>query len=201
MLKVRFQRIGRTNDPAFRIVVLEKARAAKSGRIVEQVGTYNPKTKALTLDEEKVKNWIANGAEATGSVHNLLVEKGVVEGKKINVLPKKHPIKKAEVDEVSSPDTSQREGSREEEAKEETTTAPKVAETAEAPAEESAETPTETEAPKEEPAALAEEAPAEETKSEEAPKTEATEAKAEPPASLEAGAESSEGSNGKAKIE
>lgn len=93
---IRFQRIGRTNDPAFRIVVLEKERAAKAGNIVELLGTYNPRSKALTLDEEQVKYWISKGAQPTDSIHNLLVNKGVIEGKKVNVLPKKTPQIKEE---------------------------------------------------------------------------------------------------------
>ncbi len=94
MLMIRFQRIGRTNDPAFRIVVLEKERAAKAGNIVELLGTYNPRSKALTLNEERVKHWITMSAQPTGSIHNLLVDKKVIEGKKINVLPKKTSQKK-----------------------------------------------------------------------------------------------------------
>lgn len=93
---IRYQRIGRTNDPAFRIVLLEKERAAKSGRITEQLGTYNPKSKALSLDAERVKYWIGVGAQPTASIHNLLISKGIIEGKKINVLPKKTPPKPAE---------------------------------------------------------------------------------------------------------
>lgn len=91
---IRFQRIGRTNDPAFRIVVLEKERAAKAGNIVELLGTYNPRSKALTLDAESVKEWIAKGAQPTGSIHNLLINKGIITGKKVNVLSKKTPQKK-----------------------------------------------------------------------------------------------------------
>jgi len=91
---IRFQRIGRTNDPAFRIVLLEKARAAKDGNIVELLGTYNPRSKALTLDEESVKAWIGKGAQPTDSIRNLLISKGVIEGKKVNALPKKTPQKK-----------------------------------------------------------------------------------------------------------
>lgn len=101
---IRFQRIGRTNDPAFRISVLEKERSAKAGAIVEQVGTYNPKTKALTLNAESIKAWIGKGAQPTDSVHNLLVSQGVIEGKKRNVLPKKTVPKKDEpVAEAASP--------------------------------------------------------------------------------------------------
>ena len=94
---IRFQRIGRTNDPAFRIVVLEKERAAKAGNIVELLGTYNPRSKALTLDEERVKHWIRQGAQPTDSIHNLLVNKKIIEGKKVNALPKKTPQKSEEV--------------------------------------------------------------------------------------------------------
>ena len=93
MLMIRFQRTGRTNDPAFRIAVLEKERAAKAGNVVELLGTYNPKSKALTLNEEQVKHWLAMGAQPTDSIRNLLISKGVIEGKKVNVLPKKTPQK------------------------------------------------------------------------------------------------------------
>ena len=93
MLMIRFQRTGRTNDPAFRIAVLEKERAAKAGNIVEQLGTYNPRSKALTLNEESVKAWLAKGAQPTDSIRNLLITKGVIEGKKVNVLPRKSPVK------------------------------------------------------------------------------------------------------------
>jgi len=94
MLMIRFQRIGRTNDPAFRIVVLEKERAAKAGNIVEQLGTYNPRSKAITLNEQGVKDWIAKGAQPTDSIRNLFITKGIIAGKKVNVLPKKTPQKK-----------------------------------------------------------------------------------------------------------
>ena len=90
---IRFQRIGRTNDPAFRIVVLEKERAAKAGNIVELLGTYNPRSKALTLNEESVKGWMAKGAQPTDSIRNLLINKKVIEGKKVNALPKRTPQK------------------------------------------------------------------------------------------------------------
>lgn len=100
---IRFQRIGRTNDPAFRIVLLEKTRAAKAGDITELLGTYNPKSKALTLNEARVKEWIAKGAQPTDSIHNLLVAKGIIEGKKVNVLPKKTSQKKEGAEAAAAP--------------------------------------------------------------------------------------------------
>ena len=103
MLMIRFQRIGRTNDPAFRIVVLEKKRAAKAGNIVELLGTYNPRSKALTLNEAHIKEWITKGAQLTGSIRNLLITKGVIEGKKGNMLPKKTPQKGPETEVTAVP--------------------------------------------------------------------------------------------------
>lgn len=96
MLKIRFQRTGRKNDPAFRIVVTDSKNSTKTGNHVDVVGSYHPKTKDTILKEDAIKKWLAIGAQASGTVHNLLISKGVIEGKKINVLPKKTPIIKEE---------------------------------------------------------------------------------------------------------
>jgi len=94
MLKIRFQRTGRKNDPAFRIVVTEHTASPKAGTNAAVVGSYHPKTKATSIDADAVKSWLQKGAKASGTVHNLLVSKGVIEGKKVNVLKKKTPIVK-----------------------------------------------------------------------------------------------------------
>ena len=161
MLMIRFQRIGRTNDPAFRIVVLEKERAAKAGNIVELLGTYNPRSKALTLNEEQVKHWLSMGAQPTDSIRNLLINKKVIEGKKVNVLPRKSPQKSEEAIAAEAAAA---------EAVKAAAAAEKAA--AEAPAPEAA---PEVEAPTEaEVAAEAEPAPAEEAAPAETPATEET---------------------------
>ncbi len=95
MLKIRFQRVGRVNDPAFRVVVLEHTASTKAGTNVAVVGSHNPRTKHTILDAQAIKGWIGKGAQPTGTVHNLLVTKGIIEGKKVNVLQKKN-IKKTE---------------------------------------------------------------------------------------------------------
>ena len=101
---IRFQRIGRKNDPAFRIAVLEKTAGPKAGKYVDLVGTYNPKTKAVTLAPERIQDWIKKGAQVSPSLHNLLVTKGVIEGKKMNVLPKKTaPVKEVVAEEAPAP--------------------------------------------------------------------------------------------------
>ena len=89
MLKIRMQRTGRINQPSYRIIVTEHTRGPKTGNFVEKLGTYNPRTKEKTLDETRVKYWLSVGAQASGTMHNMLVSGGIVTGKKINVLPKK----------------------------------------------------------------------------------------------------------------
>ena len=87
MLKIRMQRVGRINQPSYRIVVTEHTASPKAGKFVEKLGTYNPHTKVRTLDEARVKYWISVGAQPSATMHNMLVSSGIVSGKKINVLP------------------------------------------------------------------------------------------------------------------
>lgn len=94
MLMIRFQRIGRRNDPSFRMVVTEKTAGPKAGKFVDLVGTYNPKTKVSTINADRIKYWMSTGAQVSPSLMNLLIKKDVLKGDKINVLPKKSPIKK-----------------------------------------------------------------------------------------------------------
>lgn len=82
MLMIRFQRIGRKNDAAFRMAVLPKASGPKAGKYVDLVGTYNPKTKAMTVDGARIKDWVSKGAQVSPSLHNLLIKNGVLEGTK-----------------------------------------------------------------------------------------------------------------------
>ncbi len=96
MLKIRLQRYGRTNDPSFRVVVLESTRGPKAGNHVEQIGFYNAATKQKSLDVERAKYWMSKGAQPSDTVYNMLVTAGAISGKKRNVLPKKSPIIKEE---------------------------------------------------------------------------------------------------------
>lgn len=89
MLVIRFQRVGRKNDPAFRIVLTEKRSKPKSGEI-EILGSFHPKTKETRLKNERILYWLSKGAKASPRVHNLLISKGVIRGKKIDVAKKKH---------------------------------------------------------------------------------------------------------------
>jgi small subunit ribosomal protein S16 len=91
MLKIRLQRTGRKNDPHFRLIVTESTLKAKTTQFAEIVGTYNVKAGIFEAKADRVNHWISVGAQVTPTAHNLLVTKGVITGKKINVLPKKTP--------------------------------------------------------------------------------------------------------------
>lgn len=84
MLVIRFQRVGRKNDPAFRVVVTEKRSKPKSGEL-EILGSYHPKTKHTVLKSERILYWMSKGAQISPTVHNLLVKHGIIKGKKIGI--------------------------------------------------------------------------------------------------------------------
>ncbi len=77
MLAIRMQRNGRSHYPTYRIVVQEAQRHPLSGRVVAEVGNYNPATKALTLDKEAVKKYLSNGAQPSSRVAFILKKNGV----------------------------------------------------------------------------------------------------------------------------
>ena len=175
---MRLQRVGRRNDPSYRIVVTDKRTGPKSDKHVARLGSYNPKMDHVQLDADAAKEWLAKGVQPSDTVHNILVNQKVIDGKKINVLPKKSPIideeaeakkaeeaaAEAEAEAAESADDAPAEESAEgsaPEAEETTEEAPAEAEvTEEAPAEE---TPAETEEPATEETPEAEEATEEST--------------------------------------
>ena len=77
MLAIRMQRNGRAHYPTYRIVVQESQRHPLSGRVVAEVGNYNPATKALTLDKELVEKYLSNGAQPSSRVASILKKNGV----------------------------------------------------------------------------------------------------------------------------
>jgi small subunit ribosomal protein S16 len=79
MVKIRLSRGGAKGRPFYHIVVADQ-RKARDGRNIERVGFYNPiasgKDVRLQLDTEKVKSWVAKGAQLTDKVRNLMKEAG-----------------------------------------------------------------------------------------------------------------------------
>lgn len=91
MLKIRLQRTGRKHEPTFRVVLTDSRNSTKSGKYIEVLGSYDPRKSNEKFEGEKIKEWISKGAKPTATVHNLLISHKIIEGKKINVLPKKTP--------------------------------------------------------------------------------------------------------------
>ena len=79
MVKIRLRRMGAKKEPYYRIVVAD-SRFPRDGRCIEEIGTYDPKNEAnvITIDADKAKQWIKNGAQPSDTVRGLL--------KKANVL-------------------------------------------------------------------------------------------------------------------
>ena len=79
MVKIRLQRFGAHKAPKYRIVAAD-SRSPRDGKFLEILGTYNPKVNPaeVTLDAEKIKAWIAKGAQPTVTVKNILVANNVI---------------------------------------------------------------------------------------------------------------------------
>ncbi len=95
MLVIRLARIGRTNTTSFRIVLQEKSQAPKA-KAQEILGSYNPLLKKredqVHLEKDRILYWLSKGAQASPTIHNMLIEFGVITGKKQRVVqPKKKP--------------------------------------------------------------------------------------------------------------
>ena len=73
MVKIRLQRQGKKKAPFYHIVVAD-SRASRDGKIIEQIGTYDPMSEpvSIVLDKEKVEKWIKNGAKPTDTVKQLI---------------------------------------------------------------------------------------------------------------------------------
>ena len=71
------------HQPTYKIVVTEKTRSPKSGKFIEQLGSYNPLTKEKQINAERIKYWISKGAQPSDTVHNLLVRNKIIEGVKV----------------------------------------------------------------------------------------------------------------------
>ena len=111
MLMIRLARTGKTKKPYFRLIVSEKTKDTH-GDYLEILGHVNPhaKPREVTVKTERVKYWLEHGAQASPSVHNILVDQGVVTSEKLRVWkPKKkvvEPEKPAEVKKAAAVETA-----------------------------------------------------------------------------------------------
>lgn len=152
---MRLQRVGRKNDPSYRVVVVDKRTGPKSNKNIDILGSYNPKMDQVQIDAEKAKQWLSQGVQPSDTVHNILVGQKIIDAKKINVLPQKSPVVKEAPEEKAATEEG---GAEEKEESEE-----KAADSDESVAQPEAK---EEEAAKEEKTEESTEAPAEESKEE-----------------------------------
>jgi small subunit ribosomal protein S16 len=99
MLMIRLQRTGRKHEPTFRVVLTDSKNGPKSGKYLKNLGWYDTRLKndaKKQLDVEAVKHWMSKGAKLSLTLHNFLIGQKIIEGKKMNALPRKSPIKKVE---------------------------------------------------------------------------------------------------------
>lgn len=90
MLMIRLQRVGKKHEPVFRLVLTDSKNGPKSGKFLEILGNFDARrSEKAEFKIERIKQLMSNGAKLSDTVHNFFVEKKLIEGKKINVLPKK----------------------------------------------------------------------------------------------------------------
>ncbi|HEX9068978.1 MAG TPA: 30S ribosomal protein S16 [Ktedonobacterales bacterium] len=80
MVKIRLMRVGSKGAPVYRVVVAD-SRSPRDGRIIENIGIYNPRTEpaTVTIEQERAKYWLSVGAQPSDSARQLLERIGVLD--------------------------------------------------------------------------------------------------------------------------
>lgn len=71
MLKLRLKKIGRKRQPSYRIIIIPNT-SRRDGKAIDEVGYYNPITKEIYFNSEKIIEWLKNGVQPTDTVKRLL---------------------------------------------------------------------------------------------------------------------------------
>jgi small subunit ribosomal protein S16 len=105
MLTIRLHRIGKINQPSFKIVVVDKRVSAAAGKFREEVGSINRVAKQIKLNKDRIIYWISKGAQPSPTVNNILIAEKIIGGKKIanHAQPKKAEGAPAAVPVASAP--------------------------------------------------------------------------------------------------
>ena len=90
MVSIKLRPVGKAKQISYRVAVMPKHTKLK-GRFIEDVGFYNPHTKAFSANKERVAHWIGVGAQPSATVHNLFVKHKIIQGEKIAVHNYKKP--------------------------------------------------------------------------------------------------------------
>ena len=80
MVKIRLKRMGRRHRPFYRISAMD-SRSPRDGRVIEELGIYDPiakeQDKQVKLNEERIRYWLAQGAQASDTVRDILRRHGI----------------------------------------------------------------------------------------------------------------------------
>lgn len=101
-VKIRLKRMGKIRTPFYRVVVAD-SRTKRDGRVIEEIGTYNPKAdpSIIKIDSDRAQHWLSVGAQPTEAVVALLRLTGDWEkhtGEKQTVQMAGHPAKPSKAD-------------------------------------------------------------------------------------------------------
>ena len=95
-VRVRLTRVGSKKNPIWRVVVADQ-RSPRDGRVIEQIGRYNPQTQPseVVLDTERLEHWLARGAQPTDTVRRLIkIQERTAAGEPVPAAAKETPRKK-----------------------------------------------------------------------------------------------------------
>ena len=84
MVVIKLSRTGKRSKPSFRLIVLDRTKDPW-GAFIENLGNYNPRSKELNLNVDRIKYWLGKGAQPSNTVHNMFVSKGLIAEKKKRV--------------------------------------------------------------------------------------------------------------------
>jgi len=111
MLKIRLQRIGKRGQAYFRVIVTEHTQKPK-GRFLELLGNYDPHKNVVNVKKERIEYWVSKGAQFSPTVNNLLVDRDIIKGEKVQVWKAKK--KKIEIASVAKKEEVKTEAKTEE---------------------------------------------------------------------------------------
>lgn len=120
MLKIRLQKVGKKNAPSYRVILAEHT-SPPQGKFIEILGHYNPRLKQKNFKKERIEHWLSKGAQASPTIHNLLVDAKIIEGEKLRAWKpkKKKPAASQPVADQPEAESPKEEPKKEEEVKEE----------------------------------------------------------------------------------
>ena len=80
MVKIRMKRMGRRHRPFYRINAMD-TRSPRDGRVLEELGYYDPlakdESKQLELKADRIRYWLDQGAQTSETVGNMLKKQGI----------------------------------------------------------------------------------------------------------------------------